>query len=113
MSNYTILSADTHTVFNIAPVQDTNSASPGSPISLTGAVSAATRWQLQNGTAPAFSGTGTAAIVSPNVTYKPSAAPSGDLGSPPGLYLVYLLITYSDGTVLPAQPFLVNLLASP
>lgn len=110
MSNYTILSNDSHTIFNIAPTQDANSASPGSPISLTGATTAATRWVLANGTAPAFSGTGTPAIVSPNVTYKPS---SGDLGSPPGLYLIYLDITYSDGSVLCAQPFMLNLQVSP
>ena len=113
MSNYALFSADTHSVLSIAPVYDANSASPGSPISLTGAVSAATRWTLANGTAPAFSGTGTAAIAASYVTYKPSPAPGGDLGKPAGLYLIYLLITYSDGTVLPAQPFLIYLLASP
>ncbi len=104
---YTVISSDTHTVWVVSPVTDANSANPGSPISLTGAVSAAV--ELVQGNKPPVAGTGTAAIASGAVTYKPSPL---DL-SVPGPMQAWFTITFSDGSVLPLQPVPITVFPAP
>lgn len=100
----TLFSTDTHTVLQLTPVTDQDSAVPGTPVSLTGAISATTRWQLAPPAGVAGSGvtgTGTATIAAPYVNYKPSVA---DLNPPTfGVYELQLTIVYSDGSELPCQ----------
>ena len=95
---YPLFSNDTHSILVITPIADQNSANPGSPIDMTGASGATVRIQVEN--YPAFTGAGTASIVSSKVQYKP--APT-DLAKP-GAAQVQINIEFSDGSILPAQP---------
>ena len=100
----TVFTSDTHTVWQISPVTDANSAIPGTPISLTGATTAAVRFQPQG--RPAYTGTGTATMGTSAVNYHPSP---GDLQATPRVE-VQVSITYSDGSVLPLQPLLFQIM---
>ena len=101
---YTIYSSDSHTVLAVSPVTDSNSAVPGTPISLTGATTAEVRFSPQG--RPAYTGQGTVTMGTSAVNYKPAAA---DL-QPSGRVEVQVSITYSDGSVLPLQPILLQIL---
>ena len=96
----TVYTTDTHTVWQITPVTDSNSASPGTPISLTGATTATVRFVPQG--RPAYSGQGTATMGVSAVNYKPAPA---DLQPTPRAE-VQVTVVYSDGTELPLQPLI-------
>lgn len=93
-----VFSNDTRTTWQISPVTDSNSAVPGTLISLEGATGAVVRFLPEN--LPAFTGTGTATIGSTTVNYKPSVA---DLAIP-GPTEVQVSVQFTDGTLLPLQP---------
>lgn len=103
---YVVIAGDTHTVWEIDPVADLNSATPGKAIDLTGATGATLTFVSQAGTAVA--GTGTAGISGGLVTYAPSAA---DIAAP-GQYQVWVVVTFSDNSKLPLQPFALSVLAT-
>ena len=104
---YTVISSDTHTVWVVSPVADANSANPGSPISLTGAVSAAV--EFVQGSKPPVAGTGSASIGTGTVIYRPSPL---DI-SVPGPMQAWFSITFSDGSVLPLQPIPITVFPAP
>ena len=104
---YTVISNDTHTVWIISPVADANSANPGSPISLTGAVSASV--MFVQATKPPVAGTGSASIGTGTVVYKPSPL---DI-SVPGTMQAWFSVTFSDGSVLPLQPIPITVFPAP
>jgi hypothetical protein len=107
---HVLFNSDTHKVLQFAPVYSRDSATPGAPVPLIGAIGASTRWQLStaaNGTG--VDGTGVATVADPCVNYGPSDA---DRALTPGLYLVQLSITYSDETVEVAEPDTILLVAA-
>ena len=101
---YTVYASDTHTIFEISPVTDSNSAVPGTPISLTGATTATVRFAPQG--RPAYTGQGTVTMGTSAVNYKPAPA---DL-VPSARVEVQVNITYSDGSVLPLQPLIFQIM---
>ena len=94
----TVFTTDTHTLWQISPVTDSNSASPGSPISLTGATTAVVRFAPQG--RPSYTGQGTVTMATGSVNYHPAPA---DL-QPSARVEVQVSVTYADGSVLPLQP---------
>lgn len=100
----TVWENDSHTVWAISPVTDSNSAVPGTPISLTGATTATVRFSPQG--RPAYTGAGTVTMGTSAVNYKPAPA---DL-QPSGRVEVQVNITYSDGSILPLQPLLFQIM---
>jgi len=113
MSVPVIFSNDTRTTLTITPKYDQNSASPGSLVSLTGAVSAAVVFQ-NTATATFFTGTGVATVTT-TVNYKPSSADlnAPNVPAPGGVYALYVTVTYSDGSTLPLQPDLIQIVTAP
>ena len=100
----TVFTSDTHTVWQISPVTDTNSSVPGSPISLLGATSATVRFLPQG--RPAYTGQGTTTMGTSSVNYHPA---STDLQATQRVQ-VQVTVLYSDGSALPLQPLVFQIL---
>lgn len=97
MAAFVVYTTDTSTVWQFSPVTDSNSAIPGTPISLTGATGAQLRFAPQSG-AP-YTGAGSVTISASTVDYVPAPA---DL-KPSTRCEVQLSIEYGSAT-RPMQP---------